>query len=160
MESGELSKIVFKVSQRKTNRRPRGVAPICFRRSVQFWRDRWNKAVARDGIGVYVRPSSPNIVQIYIYLMCCTQPPVMPIHPRSRIDRHILSVVLYPPQLVRLPCHCYWPSSFGFTIPRASAVSRISDHSGRGISTPSAMRPYVIPPSLLTGLRICGSRER
>ena len=51
--------------------------------------------------------------------------------------------------------HPHCPSCFGFTIPRASAVSRISDHSGRGISTPSAMRPYVMPPSLLMGLRIC-----
>jgi hypothetical protein len=54
----------------------------------------------------------------------------------------------------------YCPSCFGFTIPRASAVSFISDHSGRGISTPSAKRPYVIPPSLLMGRRICESNGR
>jgi hypothetical protein len=82
--------------------------------------------------------------------------------PRSRIGRQLLVIVPCPHHLlcgrVRPRQLYYCPSCFGFTIPRASAVSFISDHSGRGISTPSAKRPYVMPPSLLMGRRICGSR--
>jgi len=49
------------------------------------------------------------------------------------------------PLLVRLidllAVRSYWPSCFGFTMPRASAVLLSSLHSGRGISTPSVTRP-------------------
>ena len=54
-----------------------------------------------------------------------------------------------------LDLNLYWPSALDLASPAGSASCLYSSHSGRGISMPSTRRPYVIPPSLDIGRRIC-----
>jgi hypothetical protein len=112
--------------------------------------------VAQDDIDVYVK-----CVLAKKRSMVPCGPSLNLYNQRSRIGFQLLVIVQHPHHSLYQRDHhqhFYCPSCFGFTIPRASAVSFISDHSGRGISTPSAKRPYVMPPSLLMGRRICRSR--
>ena len=61
------------------------------------------------------------------------------------------------PEGISSICMDYCPSAFGFANPPVSPSFSLSAKSGLGISTPSVVLPYVIPPSLLIGLKIAGS---